>query len=107
MGLSNPLRKLWAAFCLAFGITVVLFSAYQLYSAIAEGTVQQFSRGHDGWVSYQTSPGWFVSSVIFYALALVLFAAAVIAVIFEQRAFGRWRRRQHLDTAIRQPPQER
>jgi hypothetical protein len=84
-----------------------MFCAWQLYSAIAEGTVLPFTRGRDDWVTYRTSPGWFVGSVVLYALALALFGAAVIAVLHDHWRVQRRRARPPLDSAIRQRPEER
>ena len=107
MRLSNAWRKLKFAGCLAFGVAMLLVCAWQLWSAAVDGTVKPFSHGMYDWVTFQSSPGWFVGSVIGYALIVSIFAALLAFALFDYRRGGRWRTRQDLDTAIRQAPEER
>jgi quinol-cytochrome oxidoreductase complex cytochrome b subunit len=69
--------------------------------------VRPFTRALDGWVSYQSNPGWFVGSVVAYVLAIAVFLGLLLAWLFEHRRLGRWRARQHFDSTIRQAPDER
>ena len=106
MRLSNAWRKVKFAGAIAFGVAMLLFSAWQLYSAWANGAVKPFNRGMD-WVTFQSSPGWFVGSLIGYGFIVAMFGALLAATLIDYRTGWRWRTRQDLDIAIRQSPEER
>ena len=107
MRLSNVWHKFRQAALCAFGIYVLLFCAYQLYSAVIFGTVMPASRALDDWVTFQSNPGFFVFSIFLYGFFVVIGTAAVSAEFFETLRARRWRSRQEIDHAIRQTPQER
>ena len=81
---------------------MLLACGWQLWSAAFDGTVKPFGRGMYEWVTFQSSPGWFVGSVIGY-LVIVLVGAGLLALalIDYRTGGGRWRTRQDLDTAVR------
>jgi hypothetical protein len=106
MRLSNLRSKVRQAFLVVLGLLFCGFSGYQLYSAVAHGTIRQAIRG-GVWVTFQSDPGWFAGSIVVYSLALAVAAAGLGFWLFEYRLTGRWRSRPYLDDAIRQGPHDR
>jgi hypothetical protein len=106
MRLSNAWRTLKFAGLMVIGAAILLFCAWQLYSAATGGPVAALHRGHE-WVTFQSSRGWFVGSVAVYALVVATFALLLVVELVDPRPRGRWRTRRDLDTAIRQSPEER
>ena len=107
MRLSNAWRKLKFAVGVAFCAAILLFCTWQLWSAIADGTVKPFMRGAPDWVTFPGSPGWFVFSVTGYLAVVSTFAALLAFALLDYWRGGRWRTRQDLDIAIRQTPEKR
>jgi hypothetical protein len=106
MRLSNAWRKLKFAGAVAVGVAILLFCAYQLWSAWATGRVQPITRYLD-WVTFQSNPVWFVSSLMAYTLGVTMLIGLFALVLIDYRKGWRWRTRQDLDYAIRQAPEER
>lgn len=107
MRLSNAWDKLKFSACVVFGAAIVLFCAWQLWSAWAYGTVDPFTRGRHDWITFQSSPGWFVGSIIGYLVVGIIFAGLLALALIDYRRGGRWRTRQDLDQAVRQSSEER
>ena len=107
MRLSNAWQKVKFALCVVLCVAILLFCAWQLWSAWAYGAVTPFTRGRYDWITFQSSPGWFVGSVIGYLVVGIICAGLLALVLIDHRTGWRWRMRRELDTAIRQSPEER
>jgi hypothetical protein len=102
MRLSNAWEKFRNAALCAVGVGVLLFCAYQIYSAVADGTVVTLARRRNDWITYQTNPGFYVFSLSIYALVCALGLAIVCGWLF---GLFEWPRRRQspddIDNAIR------
>jgi fumarate reductase subunit C len=107
MRLSNAWRKFRLAAPYAFGIFAVLFCVYQLYCAVAYGTVEGAWRGHNDWITFRTNPGFFVFSLSMYGFIVAIAIAVFCAWAFGPQQAGRWRSRQEIGEAIRLDPDSR
>ena len=85
---------LGAAFLLALSI----FCLYQLYRAYAHGTVEVFSRS-GGLVSFGAHPIWFVWSITWYAVFVVVSAGLAILIWLGDR-----RQRRNIERLVTRPP---
>ena len=105
MRLSNLWHKFRQAALCAFGAYVLVFCAYQVYSAVADGRVMCGPCTGTPWITFQSRPGTYVFSLVIYLAPGVLLLAAFFAWLLPPH--DRWRSRQLVDDAIRQRPQER
>ena len=73
---------------------IALFSAYNLYSAVAAGVVYRSSRvGDEAWIAYADHPLGFAIMTSLYALFLGLPTLAVVLIALDQAKEARIRRR--------------
>ena len=105
MRLSNTWRKLGRAASGAFGIVVVLYSAYQLYCAATQGMVSNLSRGDRNWITFQSNRGDYIFSIVLYGVVVAMAIAALVATLVGWRndriAILRNRSKTVFDDAIR------
>lgn len=109
-------KRLWHAALILFGIAVLLFLLYELYSAWVHQMVYVSSRlrgfvGTQGWVTHDAHPTayWFTIALDFFLLILLggLTAFFIFVKRFEARRLLKLKNRPQIENIVRQTTSER
>jgi hypothetical protein len=101
MRLSNVWQKFRDAALWACAVALALFCAYQVYSAVVDGTVLGLGRRDREWtwVTFGSHPISYVFSLSLYGLIGAAVVIGLCVVLFQPPP--RWRTRQDIDQSVR------
>jgi hypothetical protein len=73
--------KTWQAMKIFVCLGLAIYLAYQLYDGYSTGTIRTGWKGSSTLVSYQNSPGFFVTSVVLHIVFLLILGGTALSSI--------------------------